>query len=202
MNIFLPKLAPLFPKPYVPSWTFFHPKLDPFFPKCFPTPLSEGTELSTPHQMSPGTSSFTPGVFWHQAFWWDCFVSFCFQGLEWTLSLGSAALFGVIDILMKSGLNNTLLKESFVAVYGCKEQQVESVYGYSCWMSPSTPPQYRERCWGENAALPSCSPSDPKQSGSSPALWKQADRKGKHQGVERASALPSVVSSVTQPRVV
>lgn len=38
------------------------------------------------------------------------------------MSLNSAALFGVIDIFMKSGLNNRVLRQRFVAVCGCKRQ--------------------------------------------------------------------------------
>lgn len=55
-------------------------------------------------------------------------------------------------------------------------------------------PHPRGKCWSENAALHSCSVSLTRGVRSSPPLWKQADRKGKHQGVERASSFGGLIS--------
>ena len=71
-----------------------------------------------------------------------------------------------------------------------------------CLLTTTTLTTKKGRCWGENATLPApaAAPlSDPKQPGSSPPLWKQADRKGKHQGVDRASSFGGLISHTRAP---
>lgn len=72
-----------------------------------------------------------------------------------------------------------------------KQRQVGTAV--RCLLSLSSPPKWEVLRW-EWSPPSSCSPSEPKQSGSSQLLWKQADRKGKHQGVERASSFGGLIS--------
>lgn len=109
---------------------------------------------------------------------------------------------------MKSELNNrlnVLLQQRFVVVCGCKKKssmrQVDGVSGYSCWTSPdSFTPTPEGGVEVRTQPSPAASPSDPNSRGLRCVCGNKLTAKVNTKVWKES--LPSVVSSVTPPRVV